>query len=54
MFVSSSVTSADLTSEKNHKKFEITITFLPLPPKVDGGYVFIPVCLSVCRNISKR
>ena len=22
--------------------------FLPLPPKVDGGYVFSPVCLSVC------
>ena len=34
---------------------------LPLPSKVDGGYVFTPVCMSIClsclcvceQNISK-
>ena len=32
---------------------EIKLQFaylLPPPPKVDGGYVFTPVCLSVCLS----
>ena len=28
------------------------LSYLPLPPKVDGGYLFTPVCLSVCLSVS--
>ena len=27
---------------------DLLVLLLPTPPKVDGGYVFTPVCLSVC------
>ena len=37
------------------KVFKICICHFPPPPKVNGGYVFTHVCLSVCeQNMSKK